>query len=125
MDPHTHLDLSFYLLKKGGALFRYHSGSLFRCHSQLCGNPERRGGPGHFLMAIPSLIVEAPLFVSWFDSTKEKFVVKKVPYGRLSWEECRGGTAIDVVHISSVKEYAQAMKITFSKTISVILKLLS
>jgi hypothetical protein len=34
MGPHTHLDLSFYLLKGGGALFRYHSGSLFRCHSQ-------------------------------------------------------------------------------------------
>jgi hypothetical protein len=33
MGPHTHLDLSFYLLKGGGALFRYHSGSLFRCHS--------------------------------------------------------------------------------------------
>jgi hypothetical protein len=37
MGPHTHLDLSFYLLKGGGALFRYHSGSLFRCHSQRNG----------------------------------------------------------------------------------------
>ena len=41
MGPHTHLDLSFYLLKGGGALFRYHSGSLFRCHSQAIGDPFR------------------------------------------------------------------------------------
>ncbi len=84
--------------------------------------PERRGSRA-YVLAIPCLVVEAPLFVSWYDTVESKFQVKKVLYGRLSWDGCRGGTVVDVIHISAVIEYAKAIKTTFSKMISVISKM--
>jgi hypothetical protein len=44
---------------------------------------------------------------------EDAFVIKSIKFGRLSWPGCRGGTMVDVVHISSITEYAQAIKRTF------------
>lgn len=84
--------------------------------------PHRRGANA-YLIAIPSIIVEAPLYWACFDHEKYQFVVKEVPYGRLSWGGCRNGTIVDIVHARAINEYANAIHKTFSILINVIVSL--
>lgn len=86
-------------------------------------NPERKGHSVH-LVTIPCLVVDAPLLFARFDYKADKFIAKSVPYGRISWTGCRGGTVVDVVHVSSLKEYAQAVKCTFGTILKVLQLLL-
>lgn len=81
--------------------------------------PQRRGHVAN-LVAFPCLVVEAPLLLSWFDHEANRFAVKEVPCGRLSWSGCRGGTLVDVIHVSALNEYASAMKLTFATVLEVV-----
>jgi len=82
-------------------------------------------GHSAYLIAIPALIVEAPIYSAWFDHRNSKFVVKEIKYGRLSWSGCRGGTAVDVVHTSAINDYASAIRLTFEILLYVLADLLS
>ncbi len=84
--------------------------------------PNRRGGNG-YLIAIPSIIVEAPLYWASFDHQNNHFVAKPVPYGRLSWGGCRNGTLVDIVHARALKEYANTVRKTSDILIKVIVAL--
>ncbi len=84
--------------------------------------PHRRGAKA-YLIAIPSIIVEAPLYWACFDHEKHQFVVKEVPYGRLAWGGCRNGTLVDIVHARAINEYANTIRKTFSILINVIMSL--
>ncbi len=84
--------------------------------------PHRRGAKA-YLIAIPSIIVEAPLYWACFDHEKHQFVAKEVPYGRLSWGGCRNGTIVDIVHVRAINEYANTIRKTFNILIDVILSL--
>lgn len=84
--------------------------------------PHRRGANA-YLIAIPSIIVEAPLYWAYFDHEKCQFVVKEVPYGRLSWGGCRNGTLVDIVHARALNEYANTIRKTFNILINVIVSL--
>jgi hypothetical protein len=84
--------------------------------------PHRRGKSA-YLVAIPSIIVDAPLFWASFSYNDNKFVAREVPYGRLSWGGCRNGTLVDIVHVSALNEYAQAIRNTFTTLIRVIVAL--
>jgi len=84
--------------------------------------PHRRGANA-YLIAIPSIIVEAPLYWACFDHEKSQFVVKEIPYGRLSWGGCRSGTVVDIVHARAIDEYANTIRKTFSILIDIIMSL--
>lgn len=82
-----------------------------------------RLGVNAYIIAIPSIIVEAPLYCASFDHEKDQFAVKKVPYGRLSWGGCRNGTLVDIVHARAINEYANAIRKTFEVLINIIMSL--
>lgn len=77
------------------------------------------------IIVIPCLVVEAPLCVAAFDSGSGQFVVKMVPAGRLSWAGCRDATAVDVVHVSALRDYARSLKRTFADLLAVARAILS
>ena len=84
--------------------------------------PHRRGANA-YLIAIPSIIVEAPLYWACFDHDKNRFVAKQIPYGRLSWGGCRNDTVVDIVHADAISEYAKAVRNTLDILINVIVVL--
>lgn len=84
--------------------------------------PNRRGESA-YLVAIPSIIVDAPLYWACFDYKNNKFMAKEIPYGRLSWGGCRSGTLVDIVHVSALNDYAKAIRNTFNVLLKVIVAL--
>ncbi|MFO0797900.1 MAG: hypothetical protein U0804_10500 [Gemmataceae bacterium] len=81
--------------------------------------PERRGFPAH-IFVIPCIVVEAPLFLSWYNHDAGRFEVKPTKIGRLSWSGCREGTLVDVVHIDGLAEYAVEVKRTLDTVVQVV-----
>jgi hypothetical protein len=71
------------------------------------------------LIAIPALVVDAPLFSARYAADEGRFIVDEVSMGRLSWSGCRGGTVVDVVSARALDEYAEAVKKTCSQLIKV------
>jgi len=84
--------------------------------------PNRRGHSA-YLIAIPSLVVEAPIYSAWFDNSKYKFIAKEVKYGRLSWSGCRGGTLVDIVQAGAINEYAEVVRNSIAIILNVLVDL--
>lgn len=70
-------------------------------------------------IAIPTLVVDAPLFSARYAADEGRFMVNEVSMGRLSWSGCRGGTVVDVVAARALNEYAEALKETCSRLLVV------
>lgn len=86
--------------------------------------PARSGATGCFI-AIPTLVVDAPLFSAQYAADEASFIVNEVSMGRLSWSGCRGGTVVDVVAARALDEYAGAVKETCERLLMVAPALLS
>jgi hypothetical protein len=72
------------------------------------------------IVVIPCLVVQAPLFLAYLDYDAGHFATTQVTYGRLSWSGCRSGTMIDVIHVSALSDYANAVKLTFGKVVELL-----
>lgn len=86
------------------------------CWDYVEGPP--RAGVDAYLIALPCMVVEAPLYFAHYDYGANDFRVNRIPYGRLSWAGCRGGTVVDVIHVDSLPDYAKAV----TRTIDALLK---
>ena len=82
--------------------------------------PSRKNKVPSAILVIPCLIVDAPLLWSYYHPVEQRFIVSKVPYGRLSWSGCRGGTIVDVVQSESLPQYASSVRTTFSAVLPVL-----
>jgi len=67
-----------------------------------------------YRVAIPCIIVDAPLMWVVFDGYSGQFKVEEIPYGRILWNGCRSGTLIDVVQINALGDYVATVKNAFS-----------
>ncbi|MBN1523868.1 MAG: hypothetical protein JW904_05255 [Spirochaetales bacterium] len=63
-----------------------------------------------YSVVLPCIVLDAPLFISWFDEKNNKFISQPAQYGRLLWNGCRNGIMIDIVHIDATDEYAKILK---------------
>lgn len=72
--------------------------------------PSQRGEHHVRIVCFPCLVIDGPLYWTWYDSEHGGFHLQKAQYGRISWTGARGGTMVDVVQLDHIYDYAMAIK---------------
>jgi hypothetical protein len=66
------------------------------------------------LVCIPAIVLQGDLFEAWCLEGNDRFEVRQIPYGRLSWAGTQNGTMIDVVTQAGLDAWAKIV----SKTVA-------